>query len=74
MTGNLPMKFVQDERAQFDNLICDLCILVICFGCCCGGRWLDKKGKKDLKEYKDYLNSASEKEVLIEILKKQDRK
>jgi len=74
MTGNLPMKFVQDERAQFDNLICDLCILVICFGCCCGGRWLDKKGKKDLKEYKDYLNNASEKEVLIEILKKQNRK
>ncbi|CAG0956549.1 hypothetical protein METP3_00568 [Methanosarcinales archaeon] len=74
ITGNLPMKFVQDERAQFDNLICDLCILVICFGCCCGGRWLDKKGKKDLKEYKDYLNSASEKEVLIEILKKQNRK
>ncbi len=74
MTGNLPMKFVQDERAEFDlgSLGC-LCIVipfVLIFGCCtCWHKREDAAMDKWERKEKERIDKMSPEEAMREMAK-----
>ncbi|GFO97979.1 hypothetical protein ig2599ANME_2190 [groundwater metagenome] len=74
MTGKLSMKMIQDERADsLDPCIFIMQILLGVCCCCCFPCAIKHRAKQD-KEREERIKSMSEKELLAEIVRNQERR
>jgi len=71
LTGKLSMKYIQDEKAALDCVDC--CCACDCVCCVCAAIIVAQRGKVE-EEREESIQSMSEKELLAEIVRNQERR